>query len=81
MSRRLILVTPVLLIAGIVVQVTALVLVVILWIPCLIWPSLINWPYQRITTAGARLVARAMIGRKTFKTADGRRVTKAETAP
>jgi hypothetical protein len=75
MSRRLILVTPVLLIAGIVVQVTALVLVVILWIPCLIWPSLINRPYQRITKAGARLVARMLVG----SGRNNSRVTKAET--
>lgn len=80
-TRRLILLTPVLLIAGIVVQVIALLLVVILWVPCLLWPGILNRPYQWITKAGARLVARSIVGRKTYKTADGRRVEKAETAP
>jgi hypothetical protein len=75
MNRRTILVTPVLLIAGIVVQVIALVIVVLIWVPWLIWPGLLNGPYQWITKAGARMVARAVIGKT--KTA---RVPKAETA-
>jgi len=61
MSRRLILITPVLLIAGIVVQVVALFVIVVLWIPCLIWPVIINWPYQRITQAGTRLMVRSVM--------------------
>jgi len=48
-----------------VVQVIALALVILLWIPCLIWPRLLNGPYQWITKAGARMVARAIVGRKT----------------
>lgn len=77
-TRKLILLTPVLLIAGIVVQAVALLLIVILWVPCLIWPGILNRPYQRITKAGARLVARSLIGRKA---SDERRATKAETVP
>lgn len=74
-TRKLILITPALLIAGIVAQVIALVLVIVGWIPCLIWPGLLNRPYQWITKASARMMARALIGgnRKTG------RVPKAET--
>ena len=73
-TRRLILLAPALLIAGIVVQVIALVLVILLWVPCLIWPRILNGPYQWITKAGARMVARAIVGtRKTTAR------TKAET--
>jgi len=61
MSRRLIFLTPVLLIAGIVVQVVALALFLVLWIPCLIWPGILNKPYQRITQGTVRLVTRAML--------------------
>lgn len=75
MTRKLIALTPVLLIAGIVVQVVALLLIVILWVPCLIWPGILNRPYQRITKAGVRLVTRAMIGNGRKE----RRVTEAET--
>jgi hypothetical protein len=64
-TRRLIVVTPVLLIAGIVVQVIALIVVILLLVPCLIWPQILNGPYRWITTAGARTMARAIIGRKT----------------
>jgi hypothetical protein len=73
-TRRLILLTPALLIAGIVVQVIALVLVILLWVPCLIFPRILNGPYKWITKAGARMVARAITG--TMKTAAR---TKAET--
>lgn len=70
-TRRLILLTPVLLIAGIVVQVIALVIVLLLWVPCLIWPGVLNPAYNWITNAGAHMMARAVIGK--------RRVPKAET--
>lgn len=63
-TRRLILLSPVLLIAGIVVQVIALVLVILLLVPCIIWPGILNRPYQWITRAGARTMARAIIGKK-----------------
>lgn len=61
-TRRTILITPVLLTAGIVVQVIALAFVIVGWIPCLIWPGLLNGPYQWITKASARMMARAIIG-------------------
>jgi hypothetical protein len=73
-TRRLIILTPVLLIAGIVVQVIALALVILLLVPCLIWPQILDGPYQWITKAGARMVARAIVGRKSGARA------KAETA-
>jgi hypothetical protein len=79
-SRRLILLTPVLLIAGIVVQAIALILVLVLWLPALAWPRMLNGPYQWISKVGAKMVARSILGRKSYKTADGRRVAKAETA-
>lgn len=63
-TRRLILLTPVLLTAGIVVQVIALVFVILLFVPCLIWPTMLDGPYTWITKAGARLMARAIIGKK-----------------
>ena len=63
MNRRVIALTPVLLIAGIVVQVIALALVIVLWIPCLIKPGIINGPYEWISKAGAHMVARAIIGK------------------
>jgi hypothetical protein len=62
-TRRLILITPVLLMAGIVVQVIALVLVVLLWVPCLIWPGILNGPYRWITQMGAKFMARTIVGR------------------
>lgn len=73
-TRRLIFLAPVLLIAGIVVQVIALVLVIVGWIPCLIWPGILNRPYQWITKAGAKMMARALIGNRRTG-----RVPKAET--
>lgn len=63
-TRRLILLSPVLLIAGIVVQVIALVVVIVLLVPCIIWPGILNRPYQWITRTGARMVARSIIGKK-----------------
>jgi hypothetical protein len=72
MTRRLILLIPVLLIAGIVVQVVALILILVIWIPCIIWPPLLNRPYQRITRGMVRLATRSMLG-------NGRRAAKAET--
>lgn len=63
-TRRLILLSPVLLIAGIVVQVIALILVILLLVPCLIRPGILDRPYQWITRTGARMMARAIIGKK-----------------
>lgn len=74
MNRRLIALTPVLLIAGIVVQGLALVLAILLYVPCLIWPSILNGPYQWITRAGAHMAVRAVMGKRK----NGAR-TKAET--
>lgn len=63
-TRRLILLTPVLLTAGIAAQVIALALVILLFVPCLIWPQILNGPYRWFSRAGARMMTRAIIGRK-----------------
>jgi hypothetical protein len=76
-TRRLVCLTPVLLIAGIVAQVIALIFVLLLWVPCLIWPGLLNPAYNWITTNGARMMARSMLGRTR---ANSRRATETETA-
>jgi hypothetical protein len=48
-----------------VVQVIALIFVILLWVPCLVWPQILNGPYQWITKASARMMVRAVMGRKT----------------
>jgi hypothetical protein len=61
-SRRLVAWTPVLLIAGIVAQVIALVFVILLYVPGLIWPRMFNRPYNWITEGMARMAVRTVIG-------------------
>jgi hypothetical protein len=68
MSRRLIAITPLLLIAGIVAQLFLLLAAILVYIPCLIWPNLLNWPYVWMTKGMARIMARAVIGRKKPRT-------------
>ena len=74
-TRRLVFLTPVLLIAGIVAQVIVLIFVLLLWVPCLIWPGILDPAYNWITKSGARLMARSLLGRKS----SNGRVPKAET--
>lgn len=64
MSRRLIAVTPLILLAGILAQLVMLALAILLYIPLLIWPSILNGPYLWITKGMARIMARSIIGRK-----------------
>jgi len=72
-SRKLIAWTPLLLIAGIAVQVLALVVVIILLIPSLIFPQIWNGPYRWVTRISARMAARALISpaRKAAETVKG----------
>lgn len=62
-DRKTIIFTPILLTLGIAAQIVALVLVILLFVPCLIWPEILNGPYRWITERGARLMARALVGR------------------
>lgn len=63
-SRRLIALTPVLLIMGIVAQILLLVAAIVIFIPALIWPAILNPVYQWITRGMARIMAKSMLGRR-----------------
>jgi hypothetical protein len=63
-GRKLIALTPVLLVAGIVAQVFLLIAVVVMFVPLLIWPGMLNKPYRIVTRAMGRLMARSIIGKK-----------------
>lgn len=63
-SRKLIAITPLLLISGIVAQVVLLALAIVLIVPLLIWPKIINGPYQMITKGMARIMARTIVGHR-----------------
>ena len=63
-SRKLIAIAPVLLVAGIAAQLILLVAAILLFIPLLIWPSIMNRPYRGITRAMGRLMARTIVGNK-----------------
>lgn len=63
-SRKLIAVTPLLLVGGIIAQTVLLVAAILLFIPLLIWPGLLDKPYRTITRAMGRLMARTIIGKK-----------------
>lgn len=64
MSRRLIAITPVILLAGIIAQLVLLALAIVLYVPCLIWPGILNGPYMWITKGMARIMARSIIGQR-----------------
>jgi hypothetical protein len=63
-GRKLIATTPVLLIFGIIAQVILLVIVIILFIPALIWPSILDGFYRWITKSMARIMARNLVGKR-----------------
>jgi len=73
-TRQTIALTPLLLLAGIIVQSVALLLIIVLWVPCLIWPEILNGPYRWITKVGARIMVRTVVRRS------GPRRTDTETA-
>jgi hypothetical protein len=62
-SRKLIATTPLLLVAGIVAQIVLLVATVVLFVPLMIWPEILNRPYLVITRAMGRMMARGLVGR------------------
>jgi uncharacterized membrane protein len=68
-GRRTVAVTPVLLILGIVAQAILLVGAIIIFVPCLIWPELLDRPYTWITKSMGRIIAKAIVGKK--KARDG----------
>lgn len=63
-GRKLIALTPVLLVAGILAQALLLAAAIVLYVPCLIWPGLLNGPYRMITKGMVRTFARGFMGRK-----------------
>lgn len=63
MSRKFIAVIPLLLICGIIAQTVLLVMAVILYVPALAFPALLNGTYRTITKAMARLFAQSLFGK------------------
>jgi hypothetical protein len=70
MTRKLIAITPVILLAGIIAQLLLLTLAIVLYVPCLIWPGILNGPYMWITKGMARIMARSMLGRSKRRTVE-----------
>jgi hypothetical protein len=63
-GRKLIAVTPLLLILGIIAQAILLVFAVVLYVPMLIWPDMLTSPYLWVTRNVSKIMVRAVIGRK-----------------
>jgi hypothetical protein len=66
-SRKLVASTPLLLVGGIIAQVFLLVALVVLFVPLMIWPQILNRPYLLITRAMGRMMARSIVGRRNPK--------------
>lgn len=64
-SRATIAVSPLLLILGIVAQAILLVMVCLLFVPCMIWPGILDGPYQWITKGMGRIMVRTIFPKKT----------------
>ena len=62
-TRKFIAIMPLLLICGIIAQMVLLIMAVILYIPALIFPALLNGIYRTITKAMAHLFAQSLFGR------------------
>lgn len=62
-SRRLIAVTPLLLVLGILAQILLLVAAVTLYIPALLWPGMLDPGYHWIVRGMAKIMTRGMIRR------------------
>src|SRR4249919_1347020 len=71
-GRKLIAVKPILLIGGIVAQVILLVSAIVLYVPLLIWPGILDGPYRAITKGMARMMAHTIVGKR----ANGQRAGK-----
>jgi hypothetical protein len=63
-SRKFIAIIPLLLICGIIAQMVLLIMAVILYVPALVFPALLNGIYRTITKAMAHLFAQSLFGRK-----------------
>jgi hypothetical protein len=63
-SRATIAISPLLLILGIIAQGILLVMVTVLYVPCLIWPGMLNGPYLWITKGMGRIMVRSIFPRK-----------------
>jgi hypothetical protein len=64
MSRKFIAVIPLLLICGIIAQTVLLIMAVILYLPALAFPALLNGTYRTITKAMAHLFAQSLFGNR-----------------
>jgi uncharacterized membrane protein len=62
-SRKLVATMPALLILGILAQIVILAAVIVLYVPCLIFPDILDKPYRWITRGMARFMTRNLIGR------------------
>jgi hypothetical protein len=69
MSRKFIAIIPLLLVGGIIAQAVILVAMVVLYVPALVFPGLLDGVYQTITKAMAHMFAKSLFG--------GRRKTEA----
>lgn len=63
-SRKLIAITPLLLVAGIVAQLVLLVAAIIVYVPALVWPGILDGCYQWITHRMVRMFARGIVGHR-----------------
>jgi hypothetical protein len=64
MTRKFIAIIPLLLICGIIAQTVLLIMAVILYIPALAFPALLNGTYRTITKAMAHLFAQSLFGNR-----------------
>ena len=64
LSRKFIATIPLLLICGIIAQTVLLILVIILYVPALVFPALLNGSYRTITKAMAHLFAQSLFGNR-----------------
>jgi hypothetical protein len=62
MSRKFIAVIPLMLICGIIAQTVLLIMAVVLYLPALAFPALLNGSYRTITKAMAHLFAQSLFG-------------------
>ena len=62
LTRKFIAIIPLLLICGIIAQTVLLIMAVILYVPALAFPALLNGIYRTITKAMARLFAQSLFG-------------------
>jgi hypothetical protein len=66
-SRRTVAFMPLLLILGIIAQGILLILVILLYIPFMIWPGILDRPYKWITAGMARIMIKSMRNKRKIK--------------